>query len=287
MRATIRPVSLSRIAEVTDICFNQDISKEGLEEALQASSKRVDEIIAEMARIGLINQENRLELTAQGRHLHDSLENENWDSVHEVFNEDSPHYRVFVDSLRQHTEDEGLTEEDIIDRLNDSHDSLKFNATGISLLTDWAERLGVIQQNVFQGRYYWVSEDFEGSFTQTLQKQYSEMEVERGVNLRQRYISIPKLREAVCEDLRIPRAEFDELLGRIYLDNIGNMELSGAPLNTQAKETSVGIKTIEKDESGSITTTKISSDQILDGVTLEDGKMYYYVSLFNELNGDV
>jgi RNase P/RNase MRP subunit POP5 len=287
MRATIRPVSLSRIAEVVDICNRSEVSKKDLEDLLDASSGRVNEITAEMERLDLIQGDESVVLTDQGDALHGFLKNEEWESVHEVLYEGSPHYRTFLDYLSQRQSKNGLTEEEIVEALEDTDEDLRFNVTGVSLLTDWAERLGAIQQNVFQGRYYWVAEDFEGSFTRTLQEIYSEVEVERGVNLRQRYVSIPKLREMVCEILQISRSEFDELLNQVYFDNIGDMELSGAPLNTQAKETNVGIKTIKKDDSGSITTTKMSSEQILNGVTLEDGKMYYYLSIFNELNGDV
>lgn len=287
MRATIRPVSLSRIAEVVDICDGGEISGQDLEESLNASSGRVNEITAEMERMGLLQGEDSFVLTTRGEKLHGFLENEKWESVHEILYEGSPHYRAFIDFFRQRQSEKGLTEEEIVDTLEGIDDDLKFNATGVSLLTDWAERLGAIQRNVFQGRYYGISEDFDGDFTRTLQETYSEMEVERGVNLRQRYISIPELRETVCEHLHLPRSDFDEMLNQVYFENIGGMELSGAPLNTQAKETSIGIKTIEKDDTGSITTTKMSSDQILDGITLEDGKMYYYLSIFTELNGDV
>jgi RNase P/RNase MRP subunit POP5 len=287
MRATIRPVSLSRIAEVVDICSRGEVSKEDLEDSLNTSSGRVNEVTAEMERMGLIQGDELFVLTDLGVTLRESLKNEKWESVHEVLYEASPHYRTFVDFFSQRQSESGLTEEEIVGALEDTDEDLKFNATGVSLLTDWAERLGAIQRNVFQGRYYWVAEDFEGSFTRILQETYSEVEVERGVNLRQRYVSIPRLREKICETLSISRSEFDEMLNQVYFENIGDMELSGAPLNTQAKETSVGIKTIEKDDSGSITTTKMSSEKILDGITLEDGKMYYYLSIFTELNGDV
>jgi len=287
MRATIRPVSLSRIAEVVNICNQTEVSKKDLQNSLDASSSRINEVTAEMERMGLIRGDESFVLTDQGIALHGFLKNEEWKSVHGVLYEGSPHYRTFIDFFSQRQSESGLTEEEIVKALEDINEDLKFNATGASLLTDWAERLGAIQRNVFQGRYYWVAEGFEGSFTRTLQETYSEMEVERGVNLRQRYISIPKLREKICESLHISRSDFDELLTQVYFENIGDMELSGAPLNTQAKETSIGIKTIKKDNSGSITTAKMSSEQILDGVTLEDGKMYYYLSIFTELNGDV
>jgi RNase P/RNase MRP subunit POP5/DNA-binding transcriptional regulator GbsR (MarR family) len=287
MRTTIRPVSLSRIAEVVEVCSHQDLDVMEIGKKLGASSDRVNEILAEMDRMNIVAQEDVVRLTDNGRDLYKSIEEEDWRSVHSVLYTNSPHYSTFIDLLKQQEEEQGLTEEQILNEIKQIDSGLQFNKTGISLLTDWAERLEAIQKNVFQGRYYWVSNDTDVDFAEVLQNHYSDMEVERGVNLRQRYISIPRLRETVCEALHITRSEFDELLTEVYFNNIGEMELSGAPLNTQAKETSIGIKSIEKNDDGAVTTTKVSSNQVLEGLTLDDGKIYYYLSIFNELNGDV
>ena len=288
MRATIRPVSINRIAEVVEICTQAPASEKDLQDRLDASENRVREITAEMTRLSLVYESDKFDATPEGEQLHSAFINGDWGDVHQLLYESSPHYMAFSDLLRSRKCEEGLYQEEITEKLNQASDDLKFNKTGVSLLSDWGERLGVIQRNVFNNRYYWAADslDENQNFRKRLEEEYEDLEVERGVNLKQRYISIPRLRESLCESLGLRRSTFDQLLADLYLANIGNMEMSGAPLNTQAKDVKSGIKTISVGESGGLQTTEVSSESVLRGITLSDGKMYYYLTIFGQLKED-
>lgn len=285
MRETLRPVTLKRIVEVAGLCHQRNgVNKEEIRNNLDLSENRAGEILAEMERTSLIeDQDGEFHLSSTGERLWKSFEDEDWGRVHEVLYENSPHYQAFIDCLESHGEKHGLTDDELLESLEGSDDRIRFNKTGLDLVTDWGERLGAVQRNVFQDRYYSVTVPRdESGFVDVLQDTYSEMEEETGINLKQRYVSIPEIREQVCEKIRITRDRFDQRLTEVYLKNIGRMELSGAPLDTQAKESRFGIKTISRDEDEGEATTRMVSDRVLDGVTIE-GKMYYYLAIFEQL----
>lgn len=285
MRKTIRPVTLSRIVETVDIC-NKDspVEPDTVRESLDLSEQRTNEIVSELDRLSIVQEENGLSLTERGVNLHDAVMRDDWDDVHDFLYEASPHYNVFIDALRSHGGESGLTQEQLLTELEEKDHPLRFNKTGISLLTDWGERLQAVQQNVFESRYYSILEPRnEEPFVNVLEDTYEEMEITRGLGMRQRYISIPKLREYICESLRLPRDGFDERLISVAQEYIGKLELSGAPLDTQAKESRLGIKTIQRSKEEGIVTTSMTSDRVLAGITMPDGKTYYYLTIFEQL----
>lgn len=286
MRKTIRPVTLSRIIEMLGICQeDRKIREEDARQKLKVSKNRLKEIMNEMKRISLIEAKGDISLTSTGEKVWDNFLNENWKRIHEILFEYSPHYHTFIKTLEELNGETGLTEKELLKELSDE-DELKFNKTSISLLTDWAERLNIIQRNVFENRFYRVGLSNDLSFVEALKEEYSNLEHRRGLNLRERYISIPKLRERVCEKLSITRDKFDRLLVEIYMENIGNMELSGAPLDTQAKESRLAIKSMEKDDKNDLPKSKMSSERVLRGVEMNDGRVYYYISIFENLRGE-
>jgi len=285
MRKTIRPVTLSRIVETVDICHQHAaVDASTIQNTLDLSERRTSEIIAELTRLSLIQQDDHLSLTATGTQFYDAVQQEDWHGLHDILYQTSPHYQIFIDLLQNRTEQTGYTEQQLLSALNETDHSLRFNKTGVSLLADWGERLQAIQRNVFENRYYSVqTTEAPNRFVAVLQDTYDEMEVTRGLGMRQRYISIPKLREHVCESLRLSRDAFDDSLIAIAQKNVGRMELSGAPLDTQAKESQFGIKTIQRSTEDEVVTTAMTSDRVLSGITMPDGKTYYYLTIFEQL----
>lgn len=285
MRKTIRPVTLSRIVETVDIC-NQagNVDPSTIQETLDISERRTNEIVSELERLSIVQFDDDLILTETGDQFYGAVQHEDWHALHDILYQASPHYRIFIDTLQDQAEQVGYTEHQLLAELNDMDHFLRFNKTGVSLLADWGERLLAIQRNVFENRYYRVqSTETPDHFVSVLQDTYEEMEVTRGLGMRQRYISIPKLRESVCERLRLSRDAFDDGLVSITQRNIGRMELSGAPLDTQAKESQLGIKKIQRSTEENVVTTSMSSDRVLSGVTMPDGKTYYYLTIFEQL----
>lgn len=286
MRDTIRPVTLSRIVEVIDFCHQEaHSSPENIKEAFGMSGNRTNEVLSEVDRLSLITIADEIELTPSGNQFHNALLQAEWQEIHEVLYRASPHYQIFIDTLAERENNEmGVDENQLLSALECRNHDFRFNKTGVSLLTDWAERLGVIQRNVFEDRYFSIQSSTNSeTFAEALQDQYDEMEVTRGLGMRQRYISIPKLREYICERLNISRDAFDDHLASLAQANIGRMELSGAPHDSQAKESRLGIKTITLTEEDGVVSTSMSSDRVLSGITMPDGKMYYFLTIFEQL----
>jgi hypothetical protein len=149
----------------------------------------------------------------------------------------------------------------------------------MELLGDWGERLGQIQRNAFTGRYYAVrNPSVPDEFASVLLQTYDEQEDTTGVNLRQRYLSIPRIREALCEKLRCSRDVIDEALLALCQQNVGKLELSGAPIDTGAKDSVLGIKSLELDGDDALVSTSQSSQQVMSGIE-QLGKEYYYIAV--------
>jgi hypothetical protein len=158
-----------------------------------------------------------------------------------------------------------------------------YNQTVIEVVSDWGERLGSVQRNAFTGSYYRVERDsVPADFPDVLLGVYADLEETAGINLRQRYLSIPRLREAACERIGCPRAVFDAALLRLAGQNVGKVELSGAPLDTAAKDAALGIKQIAftDGEDDLLVSTSQSTDQVMQGVE-QFGEQYYYFAVYD------
>jgi len=71
---------------------------------------------------------------------------------------------------------------------------------------------------------------------------------------------------------------FNEALLELCQQNIGKLELSGAPMDTAAKDSALGIKQISLADDGGLVSTSQSSQQVMAGVE-QFGKQYYYLAV--------
>ena len=95
-------------------------------------------------------------------------------------------------------------------------------------------------------------------------------------------MKIPKIREDTCEQLKIARKVFDELLRQTYLENIGKIELSGAPIITLAKKSPLSEKKIKLEGNQAILSPKFELTRERKGL-LVGHKAYYYVAIHENL----
>jgi hypothetical protein len=226
--------------------------------------------------------EQSIQITETGLSFHRGFQDENWAELHQILLENSKHYRTLFEFLEMEQKKTGFSRDQLSEFLSGEHDDIRLNKTGIEVLTDWGERLGGLQRNVFTDRYYQVCEESrDKSFLETLEESYQQLEQTGGVSMRQRYVSIPRLRESVCERLRTSRDTFDKRLKRVAQNQIGRMELSGAPLDSSAKEANRGIKKIVRCSEEGNTTTRMESDRAMQGVELANNKVYYYLAIFD------
>ena len=281
-RPTIRPVTLSRLVELTHACNNSERTTEEIKDVLNVTERRARETILEAKRIDLLtnveNDESSYATTEIGKAFLDSIQAEEWDQVSAILATRSPHYGEFLDVLDEVEQaDLGV----LLEKLEEKQEftPYSFNQTGIEVVGDWAERLGRVQRNAFSGNYYSVDRaEIPGNFHFVLLSAYDDLEQTTGVDLRQRYLSIPQLRETVCERLKCRRSDFDDALLAVSKQNVGKVELSGAPLDTAAKDSALGIKRIELADDDGLVTTSQSTQQVMAGVELYD-KQYYYLAV--------
>jgi len=286
-RATVRPVTLARLVELTNACEDSARSTEDLEDALDVSHRRARETILEACRIGLLNEEKpedndaEYSTTKVGNEFLEAVRAEDWQRVSRILQSQSPHYGAFLEVV---DEIEPADPEVILEKLETDHEQSPygFNQTSIEVVGDWGERLGSIQRNAFTGSYYRADEDsVPPDFPSVLLSVFDDLEETTGVNLSQRYISIPQLREHICERLNCTRSGFDDGLLSLVSQNVGKLELSGAPMDTGAKDAKLGIKQIELADSDGLVSTDQSTDLVMSGVE-QFGKQYYYLAIHDD-----
>lgn len=284
-RPTVRPVTLARLAEIANTCQATPRPTKAIEGALDVTHRRARETILEACRLDLIREnpgamKEAYLTTTTGEQFVAAIKEEHWSDVSEILTAQSPHYAAFLAAL-EGTQPASL--DTVLERLIDVETTpgCTFNSTSVDVLGDWAERLGAAQRNAFTGEYYLVERtELPERFPEAFLTTFDRLESVAGVNLRQRYLSIPELREYFCADHRIPRWLFDKAISRLAESNIGRLELSGAPLDTSAKEATLGIKSMERADEGELVSTSQSTERVMAGVELH-GKRYYFVAVFD------
>jgi hypothetical protein len=285
-RPTVRPITLARLIEVTHACEGESYTTAEVEEALDVSHRRARETILEALRIGLVTEHDPDDedsdpwylATQVGVEFLKAVRTEDWTRVSDILETRSPHYNAFLATLEEIAP---ADLEVVLGELEtrEEHTGRSYNQTSIEVLGDWGERLGRIQRNAFTGTYYPVErEEVPLNFAYQLLSVFDNLEETAGVSLRQRYLSIPELREHFCERVGCPRDPFDEALVRLAQQNVGRVELSGAPMDTGAKDAQLGIKSMELAESGGLVSTDQSTEQVMRGVE-QFGKQYYYLAV--------
>lgn len=284
-RPTVRPVTLGRLVETAHACQQERRTTQAIEEAIAVTHRRARETILEALRLDLIDERDDdaqtvYRTTPVGDEFLDAIKTEDWAGVSDILEEHSPHYCAFLVALQSV---QPATLETVLERLDEVEDDSErtYNQTSVEVLGDWAERLGVVQRNAFTGEYCFIEHTkVSTDFPDALLDVYDRLEEVAGVNLRQRYLAIPELREQFCTDHRCTRQAFDEALERLASENIGKLELSGAPLDTSAKDAAMGIKSIERADEGGLVSTSQSSDRVMAGVE-QHGKHYYFLAVFD------
>jgi len=279
-RPTVRPVTLARLVEIAHLCGGEQRTTEDIETELDVSHRRARSAILEASRIALVEEvdDDLYDSTAVGDSFVEAIQDENWSRVNSILETRSPHYGAFIDVV----ESEGpITLEDALVSLEDDAEftPYTYNQASVEVLGDWAGRLGVVQRNAFTGEYYVTERDsVPASFEHALLQVYDDLEETAGVGMRQRYLSIPEVREELCSRLGATRDAFDAALDDLAQQNVGKLELSGAPVDTGAKEASYGIKTMALSDDDGLVSTAQSTERVMAGIE-QFGKQYYYLTV--------
>ena len=284
MRKSIRPITLRRIIETLSIALEDEyVSESSLSERLNISDRRARSILRELTRMNLLEVEGEyFRPTENGRYTLESYEREDWKKIHDILFENYDFYNVFINEL---SGGPARIMEDLLQKLSGRRD-LAFNKTALDVLCDWAERLGQVQRNLYNNQFYLLQESKVScnTFVEAIEQCYHTLNLQDRPGIKLVYIEIARLRETVCEKLQVRREFFDTALEWLFLNNIGKMELSGAPLTTSAKESPTSLKMLEKGGKEAILSPKYKT--IKEGKGLElGGKLYHYIAIFEKLEG--
>jgi hypothetical protein len=272
MRLTMRPVTLSRVVETAFFAQKTgSFTNEELGKFLTSSPSRAKEIAEETVNIGLL-EKNDLLFTPSSRcnRFLEDIRLNNWTGIHQLMM-DYRFYHTFYTVLKTI---EPATSEEILATLSASE--IPFNEASRQVLCDWGERIGSIQRNIFTNQYFTIGEA-SSSIIPSFLSSYQSLNIKSGLTLRQRYVEIPKIREFVCQDLRISRDAFDSRFTQLCMKNIGKIELAGAPVTTHAKRSANKVKNVHFLELPDKITMKLSSNQYLNGLKVGP-KAYYYAA---------
>jgi len=277
-RKTIRPVTLRRVVEICSLAStNKGIDVPVASQRLAVSNSRAEEIVLEVEKMGLLTRFEKSYLpndkTAQ---FLGNFENEQWERIHDYFLKNYVFYQDFIFVLESHINDEkGLTIDEI--KIDSANRQLGLNQTAVEVVSDWCDRLGIIQRHLYNRRLYLPRMKPElQTFKNALAKHYQEVsrtQLRRGI-----FVEIPMIREDLCERLKIARKVFDELLRTVYLENIGRMELSGAPIVTLAKKSPLSEKKIKHNGKATILSPKYEIQRDREGL-LVGQKIYFYLAM--------
>lgn len=288
-RPTVRPVTLARLVELTNVCKDNGRTTEEVESILDVSHRRARETILEAVRIGLLTEEELdtedessvYSTTPVGSSFLSAIRNESWLRASTILQQQSPHYGAFLDTVEVI---EPADPERILCQLESDAEETgyDYNETSIDVVGDWGERLGAIQRNSFTGAYYRCKKaGIPVDFDEVLLSVFDDLEETAGLNLSQRYLSIPRLREHACEALGCTREDFNTALLSLVSQNVGRLELSGAPIDTGAKDAALGIKQIELSDEEGLVSTNQSTERVMSGVE-QYGKHYYYLAVHDK-----
>ena len=284
-RASMRPVTLKRIIEVCNLALRHPIVNEKLiMQELKTSMARAKELLFEMERMKLIKKHVKgFSANKNTIMFVEAFENEDWKAFHEYFMRNYSFYRQFINLLRVHiNEERGLLISEM--KKEAKIKQLQLNQTIIEVLQNWGERLGVLQRHLYTKRFYLLEEETPGldEFKDVVQSSYQFLNTVRGLGLKLTYVEIPRLREEVCEKMKIARETFDILFRRLYRESIGIIELSGAPTITVAKKSPISIRKIKASKKDNILAPYLDLAKERKGLEIS-GKTYYYVALHQKV----
>lgn len=286
MRISIRPVTLRRIIETIDLGIKDGyVNSSALAAKLKITRRRAQEILLEAERMKFLEHKNgNFTPNKNAYEFIEAFKREDWGKMHTLLFSNYSFYRKFMEAFERNMFYSSFTKSDLLKILaNDP--ILNFNATAIDILCDWAERLSVIQRNLYTNKYYLANNanDFT-SFISLLQATYEELNTKPRPGLKQEYVEIAKLREYVCEKLKIKRETFDLLFVNTFKKSYGKMELCGAPITSGTKKNPFSLKKVKKGLKDSILSPQFICLKESKGIEI-GGKEYRYVAIFEPLKG--
>jgi len=273
----LHPVSLRSLIQGL-VLLDQSKKIDVLEEKANVTKRRASEIVEELIDLGLVKRNGEdASATELGVRFLSSYKQSAWKELHEILYDGRLEYRTVTRILRENSGSKGLTISEICQRRG----KISINVVTTEVCLEWGLRLGVFQKNLYtsgmNSRYYCVSNESEKGecFRKKLLELYGSLNVKR-YGRRVLFVSIPELRELVCEELRIRRQVFDDMFREVYLEKTDKIELCGGPLTGTARKAPTGKLSIFVDRSSLLMAPSIALEQ-QEGLRLR-GRVYQMVA---------
>ena len=210
-----------------------------LEDNLEVTADRARAIVRQLIVMKLVKKvDKEFRCANHGEEMINAVQGSNWSTVHDILKQTCREYHTLLKVLKScRAGERGLMISQIV-KLSGKYGKW-LNRVTVDICCEWGRRLGKIQKNLFTSgaisRFYLITE-------QGIPLNQLEKEIRReytGLRKRKRhslvYVSVPRLREDVCETLKISRREFDESLLEIWKRNTGEVELASGPLTSRSR----------------------------------------------------
>jgi len=277
----MRPLSFKRIIEVCSLALNAgNLSIEITSDHLSLTPRRGKEILRELASMKLLSKLDDSYIPTNGtRKIVDYFVKGDWKNIHEYFKTNNPFYREMIIFMTSKGKKNDYTLNGLLQNFMDHE--LDFNQTILDVLTRWGERFGVLQRHLYKKTFYAIESTIPDHtiFISSLKKQYNTLNVKKGLFLSQTFVEIPKLREDLCETLKMRRDIFDSLFMDYYRSALGTVELAGAPTITPAKRSPLNIRKTNIQLNGKFVSPVFDLEKERRGITI-NGKNYYYLAIY-------
>jgi hypothetical protein len=279
--SSMRPLTLKRVIEICNLALRKKVFDERIVmRELGTSRNRARELILECERMKIVQKcVQGFAANSNTSVLIELFEQEDWAGFHRYFLLNYRIYNQFFQLLSAHVaEERGVAISQMVREAKAL--KLQLNQTAIEVLQNWCERLGILQRHLYTKRFYLLvdKETDYARFKEAFEGSYRDLNISRGLGLKLTYIEIPKLREEVCEKLKIRRRIFDVLLKGLCTESIGQIELSGAPTITVAKKSPLSIRIMKASKKDDILAPHLDLSKKRDGIEI-GRKAYYYVAL--------
>ena len=236
----LEPISL-RVLLRSLIFFSQQkqSSSQELENNLDVTVDRAKAIVRQLTIMKLLEKvDTKFRCAPHGKIMVNAVQTSHWSRVHDILQETCKEYDALLKVLKSCKAGErGLMISQIVKL------SAKFgrglNRVTADICCEWGRRLGKIQKNLFTSgfisRFYLIHDQSIplNKIENEIRAQYARLGKRKRRLLI--FVSVPRLRENVCETLKMSRRRFDGILLEIWKRNTGEVELASGPLTSRSR----------------------------------------------------
>jgi len=227
---------------------------------LDVTTERARAIVRQLTSMGLLEKvDGEFRYGRYGKIMVDVVRASHWSKVHNILQENCKEYDVLLKVLKScKVGEKGLMISQIVKF--SAQFGWELNRVTTDICCEWGRRLGKIQKNLYTSgaisRFYLVHDRSMplNKIENEIRAQY--MRLGQGKGRLLVYVSVPRLRENICETLKMPRRKFDQYLLEIWKRNTSEIELASGPLTSRSRTTPTRKLSIHVDRKSAVLSPK-------------------------------